>query len=65
MIYENLIKNTNTIKSVFNVHFVEGPFIEIKSTNEDELYCDILSPNLFMLTVIVLAINLIIHIIDL
>jgi len=43
MIYENLTKNTNTIKNVFNVHFVEGPFIEIKSTNEDEFYCEFIN----------------------
>jgi FkbM family methyltransferase len=43
MIYENLTKNTNTIKNVFNVHFVQGPFIEIKSTNEDDFYCEFIN----------------------
>jgi FkbM family methyltransferase len=40
MIYENLTKNNDTIKHSFNINFVQGAYLEIKSGGTDEFYCE-------------------------
>ena len=40
MIYENLTKNNDTIKYSFNINFVQGAYLEIKSGGTDEFYCE-------------------------
>ena len=43
-IYSNLVKNISSIKTLFNVNFIDGPFLEIKSSTNDEYYCEFINP---------------------
>ena len=43
MIYENLIKNEDTIKHSFNINFIQGAYLEIKSGGTDEYYCEFIN----------------------
>jgi FkbM family methyltransferase len=44
MIYDNLVKNTNTTRTIFNINFVNGPFLEVKSGDQSEFKADFINP---------------------
>jgi autotransporter strand-loop-strand O-heptosyltransferase len=44
MIYDNLVKNKNTTRTIFNINFVNGPFLEVKSGDQSEFKADFINP---------------------
>lgn len=43
MIYENLTKNNNTVRTIFSINFVDGAFLEVKSGDTEEYKADFIN----------------------
>ena len=43
-IYTNIIRNNDNIRSSFNINFINGPYLELKTPDDDDYYCEFTNP---------------------